>query len=147
MGGTFMFVYEEAWDYEGYLNSDLFGIQKKNRKKIFFDEINFISRYRRKKSEVSKNLVNIVYILQKYIVPDCRVVVSFFLEKILPDLMKNITVKYFFLGKENKSIYFLFHSEKFAYSHLFLVEDTKRGEGRNLLEYLKKVYLLFIEKI
>lgn len=114
-----MFVYEEAWDYEGYLNSDLLEYRRKQEKA--FDEIS-LSRDTEEKIRSIKNLVNIVIFAEIYC-PDCRRVVPF-LEK-FARLNENITVNIF--PREGNKSYISFHSEN-SFIPLVLVEDTKRGE-------------------
>lgn len=114
-----MFVYEEAWDYEGYLNSDLLEYRRKQEK--VFDEIN-LSQDTEEKIRGIKNLVNVVIFAEIYC-PDCRVVIPY-LEK-FARLNENITINIF--PREGNKSYISFHSKN-SYIPLVLVEDTKRGE-------------------
>jgi len=122
-----MFVYEEAWNYEGYLNSDLLEYKVKQEK--IFDKIE-LSLETQKKIKLIKNTVNIVIFAEIYC-PDCRAVVPF-LEK-FSRLNNNFNINIF--PREGNKSYISKHS-KFSYIPLVLLEDISKGEDEfvNILE-------------
>lgn len=114
-----MFVYEEAWDYEGYLNSDL--LEYKLKQERIFEKLQ-LKAENIKKIQNIKNTVNVVIFAEIYC-PDCRAVVPF-LEK-FSRINENITINIF--PREGNREYISFHSQN-SYIPLVLVEDTKKGE-------------------
>lgn len=122
-----MFVYEEAWNYEGYLNSDLLEYKVKQEK--IFDKIK-LSLDTENKLKLIKTTVNIVIFGEIYC-PDCRAVVPF-LEK-FARVNPNININIF--PREGNKAYMSKHS-KVSYIPLVLIEDISKKEGEfiNILE-------------
>ena len=114
-----MFVYEEAWDYSGYLESDLLEYKEKQEKifsKIELDDKNI------KKIKKIHNTVNLVVFAEVYC-PDCRALLPY-IEKIR-SLNSKINVSIFpRKGNEN---YLTAHSKEGKIPTV-VMEDLKKGD-------------------
>ncbi len=114
-----MFVYEEAWDYNGYLESDLLEYKEKQEK--IFSKIE-LSDNNIKKIKKIHNTVNLVVFAEVYC-PDCRALVPY-IEKIR-SLNNKINVSIFpRKGNEN---YLTAHSKEGKIPTV-LMEDLKKGD-------------------
>lgn len=114
-----MFVYEEAWDYESYLESDL--IEYKEKQDEIFDEIQLSEVNITKLSNIKK-IVNLVVFAEIYC-PDCRVLVPY-LEKIR-SINSNVNLSIF--PRTGNEEYLIKHSIKGRIPTV-LMEDLKKGE-------------------
>ena len=114
-----MFVYEEAWDYNGYLESDLLEYREKQEK--IFEKIE-LKQENIKKIKAIQNTVNLVVFAEIYC-PDCRALVPY-IEKIR-SLNSKINVSIFpRKGNEN---YLTAHSKEGKIPTV-LMEDLKKGD-------------------
>ena len=114
-----MLVYEEAWDYNGYLESDLLEYREKQEK--IFEKIE-LSQKNIKKIKGIHNTVNLVVFAEIYC-PDCRALIPY-IEKI-KNLNSKINVSIFpRKGNEN---YLTAHSKEGKIPTI-LMEDLKKGD-------------------
>lgn len=114
-----MFVYEEAWDYQGYLNSDLLEYKEKQEK--IFEKIQLSNN----SITMIKNIkvtVNLVVFAEVYC-PDCRAIIPY-IEKIR-QLNSKINVSIF--PRTGNETYLVAHSAQ-AKIPTVLMEDLRRGE-------------------
>lgn len=124
-----MLVYEEAWDYNGYLDSDLTEYKEKQERiygKIILDKKNI------KKIKSINKIVNLVVFAELYC-PDCRALIPY-IEKIR-DLNPNINVS-IFPRKGNET--FMERHTGTAKIPTVLIEDLKKGD-----EYFLPIFIEF----
>lgn len=114
-----MFVYEEAWDYNGYLDSDLAEYKLKQEK--IYDRI-VLKEENIEKIKKIKSIINIVVFAEIYC-PDCRALIPF-VEK-FNRLNEKINLNIF--PREGNEKYLEIHSEA-SRIPLVLVEDIQKGE-------------------
>ncbi len=114
-----MFVYEEAWDYTGYLNSDLAEYRIKQEK--IYNKIE-LKKENIEKIKNIKSIINVVVFAEIYC-SDCRALVPF-VEKI-SRLNERINLNIF--PREGNEKYLEIHSEA-SKIPLVLVEDIQKGE-------------------
>ncbi len=114
-----MFVYEEAWDYKGNLNSDLADYKIKQEK--IYDRIELKEENIEKIKNI-KSTINIVVFAEIYC-PDCRALIPF-IEK-FNRLNEKINLNIF--PREGNEKYLEIHSE-LSRIPLVLIEDIQKGE-------------------
>lgn len=114
-----MFVYEEAWDYDSYLESDLAEYKEKQEK--IFERINLHEDTVKKLEEIN-SIVNIVVFAEIYC-PDCRALIPY-LEKFA---RKNEKININIFPRKGNEKYVERHSKE-SKIPLVLVEDFQKGE-------------------
>lgn len=114
-----MLVYEEAWDYNGYLDADLLEYKEKQEK--IFDKI-ILDKKNVKKIKSINKIVNLVVFAEVYC-PDCRALIPY-IEKIRT-LNENINVS-IFPRKGNEA--FMEKHTGVARIPTVLMEDLKKGD-------------------
>lgn len=114
-----MLVYEEAWDYEGYLDSDLLEYKEKQEK--IFEKISLDKKSIKRLKSINE-IVNLVVFAEIYC-PDCRALIPF-VEKIRT-VNSQINVSIF--PRKGNEKFMLNHSEE-ARIPTVLMEDLKKGD-------------------
>lgn len=118
-GGVIMLVYEEAWDYNGYLDSDL--LEYKEKQEEIFSKIE-LDKKSIKKIKGIKSIVNLVIFAEIYC-PDSRALIPF-IEKIRV-LNNHINIS-IFPRKGNEA--FMEHYSNTPKIPTILMEDLKKGD-------------------
>ena len=114
-----MLVYEEAWDYKSYLDSDL--LEYKEKQEMIFEKISLNQNNIKKIKGINK-IVNLVIFAEIYC-PDCRALIPF-VEKIR-NLNSHINIS-IFPRKGNEE--FLIKHTGIARIPTVLMEDLKKGD-------------------
>lgn len=114
-----MLVYEEAWDYNSYLDSDLLEYKEKQEK--IFDKISLNQKNIKKIKGINK-IVNLVIFAEIYC-PDCRALIPF-VEKIR-NLNSHINISIF--PRKGNEEYLIRHTGV-AKIPTVLMEDLKKGD-------------------
>lgn len=114
-----MFVYEEAWDYNSYLESDL--IEYKEKQEKIYEKINF-SESSIKKIHQIDTTINLVIFAELYC-PDCRALIPFVEKLRLLNSKINISI----FPRKGNEVYLSKHSLN-ASIPTILMEDLKDGK-------------------
>lgn len=114
-----MLVYEEAWDYNSYLDSDLLEYKEKQEK--IFEKIS-LSKENIEKIEGINKIVNLVIFAEIYC-PDCRALIPF-VEKIR-NLNSHINISIF--PRKGNEEYLIKHTGV-ARIPTVLMEDLQKGD-------------------
>lgn len=114
-----MLVYEEAWDYNSYLDSDL--MEYKEKQERIFEKISLSQKNTKKIKEINK-IVNLVIFAEIYC-PDCRALIPF-VEKIR-SLNNHINISIF--PRKGNEEYLIRHTGV-AKIPTVLMEDLQKGD-------------------